>query len=41
VITGTPNEVGRFQVTITVTDTEASPQSTSVKFIIDPIDRIS
>ena len=28
---------GRFRVTITVTDTEASPQSFSVSFIIDPV----
>jgi hypothetical protein len=32
---------GRFLVTITVTDTEATPQSYSVSFIIDPIVRIS
>jgi eukaryotic-like serine/threonine-protein kinase len=37
VITGTPTAVGRFTVTVTVTDTEASPQSASVSFIIDPI----
>ena len=37
VITGTPTTPGRFQVTITVTDTEASPQSFSVRFIIDPV----
>jgi eukaryotic-like serine/threonine-protein kinase len=36
VITGTPTTEGRFRVTITVTDTEASPQSFSVSFIIDP-----
>jgi eukaryotic-like serine/threonine-protein kinase len=41
VITGTPTAGGRFPVTITVTDTEATPQSTSVEFIIDPINRIS
>jgi eukaryotic-like serine/threonine-protein kinase len=41
VITGTPTKEGRFRVTITVTDTEASPQSASVSFIIDPLDRIS
>jgi len=41
VITGTPTTEGRFPITITVTDTEASPQSASVKFIIDPFDRIS
>jgi hypothetical protein len=41
VITGTPTTVGRFQVKITVTDTEASPQSASVSFIIDPLLRIS
>jgi tRNA A-37 threonylcarbamoyl transferase component Bud32 len=40
VITGTPTTVGRFLVKITVTDTEASPQSFSVSFIIDPL-RIS
>jgi serine/threonine protein kinase len=37
VITGTPTTEGRFRVTITVTDTEASPQSASVSFIIDPV----
>jgi tRNA A-37 threonylcarbamoyl transferase component Bud32 len=37
VITGTPTAEGRFRVTITVTDTEASPQSASVSFIIDPV----
>ena len=37
VITGTPTAEGRFRVTITVTDTEASPQSASVSFIIDPL----
>ena len=37
VITGTPTMEGRFRVTITVTDTEASPQSFSVSFIIDPV----
>jgi eukaryotic-like serine/threonine-protein kinase len=37
VITGTPTTVGRFPVKITVTDTEASPQSASVSFIIDPV----
>lgn len=36
VISGTPTTQGRFSVTITVTDTEASPQSMSVSFIIDP-----
>ena len=41
VITGTPTTEGRFLVAITVTDTEASPQSASVKFIIDPLIRIS
>ena len=41
VITGTPTTEGRFPVVITVTDTEASPQSASVKFIIDPLIRIS
>jgi serine/threonine protein kinase len=41
VITGTPTTEGRFGVTITVTDTEASPQSTSVSFIIDPLVRIT
>jgi serine/threonine protein kinase len=41
VITGTPTKAGRFRVTITVSDTEASPQSASVSFIIDPLDRIS
>jgi len=41
VITGTPTTEGRFLVTITVTDTEASPQSVSVSFIIDPEIRIS
>ena len=37
VITGIPSTTGRFTITITVTDTEASPQSASVSFIIDPI----
>ncbi len=37
VITGSPTMEGRFRVTITVTDTEASPQSFSVSFIIDPV----
>jgi tRNA A-37 threonylcarbamoyl transferase component Bud32 len=41
VITGTPTTEGRFLVTITVTDTEASPQSASVSFIIDPLPRIT
>jgi serine/threonine protein kinase len=41
VITGTPTTEGRFRVTITVTDTEASPQSASVSFIIDPLVRIT
>jgi hypothetical protein len=41
VITGTPTTPGRFRVTIAVTDTEASPQSASVSFIIDPINRIT
>ena len=36
VITGTPTTEGRFRVTVTVTDTEASPQSASTSFIIDP-----
>jgi serine/threonine protein kinase len=37
VITGSPTMEGRFRVTVTVTDTEASPQSASVSFIIDPV----
>jgi eukaryotic-like serine/threonine-protein kinase len=41
VITGSPTTEGRFLVTITVTDTEASPQSASVSFIIDPLGRIT
>ena len=41
VITGTPTREGRFFITITVTDTEASPQSASVSFIIDPLVRIT
>ena len=41
VITGKPTEQGRFQVTITVTDTEASPQLTKVNFIIDPLNPIT
>jgi hypothetical protein len=41
VITGTPTSEGRFLITVTVTDTEASPQSASVSFIIDPIIRIT
>jgi len=36
VISGIPTTEGRFRVTITVTDTEASPQTASVSFIIDP-----
>jgi tRNA A-37 threonylcarbamoyl transferase component Bud32 len=41
IITGTPTEAGRFLITVTVTDTEASPQSASVSFIIDPEDPIT
>jgi Putative Ig domain len=41
VISGTPTTVGRFLITVTVTDTEASPQSASVSFIIDPLNRIT
>ena len=41
VITGTPTTEDRYPITITVTDTEATPQSYSVSFIIDPINRIS
>jgi eukaryotic-like serine/threonine-protein kinase len=41
VLTGTPAAEGRFRVTITVTDTEATPQSASVSFIIDPLVRIT
>jgi serine/threonine protein kinase len=37
VITGKPTMEGRFRVTVTVTDTEASPQSASTSFIIDPV----
>ena len=37
VVTGAPAMEGRFRVTITVTDTEASPQTFSVSFIIDPL----
>jgi serine/threonine-protein kinase len=37
VISGTPTTTGRFQVTVTVSDTEASAQSASAKFIIDPL----
>ena len=37
VITGTPTMAARFRVTVTVTDTEASPQSASMSFIIDPV----
>jgi eukaryotic-like serine/threonine-protein kinase len=36
-ITGTPTMAARFRVTVTVTDTEASPQSASMSFIIDPV----
>jgi tRNA A-37 threonylcarbamoyl transferase component Bud32 len=36
VISGAPSDAGRFSVTVTVTDSEASPQSASVTFIIDP-----
>jgi hypothetical protein len=41
VITGTPATEDRFLVTVTVTDTEATPQSYTVKFIIDPLARIT
>jgi len=41
VITGTPTKEARFEVIITVTDTEATPQTTSVRFIIDPENQIS
>ena len=43
VITGTPTTEVRIgpTITVTVTDTEASPQSFSVSFIIDPVFRIS
>ena len=37
VITGSPTMEGRFRVTVAVTDTEASPQSSSMSFIIDPV----
>jgi len=36
VISGTPTQNGSYQVTITVTDNEASPQTASVTFSIDP-----
>lgn len=36
VISGAPSVAGNYQVTITVTDSEASPQSQSVTFAIDP-----
>jgi serine/threonine-protein kinase len=36
VISGTPAQTGRFPITVTLTDTEASPQTASVTFIIDP-----
>jgi hypothetical protein len=36
VISGTPTQSGRYPVTITVTDNEATPQTASVSFIIDP-----
>jgi eukaryotic-like serine/threonine-protein kinase len=41
VITGTATDSGRYEVTVTVTDDEASPQSASVKFILDPYVRIT
>src|ERR1700722_14640949 len=43
VITGTPTTVARlpFTITVAVTDTEASPQSTSVSFTIQPVNRIT
>jgi hypothetical protein len=41
ICTPTHTSEGRFLVTITATDTEATPQSYSVSFIIDPIVRIS
>ena len=37
VITGIPTTPGRFHVTIAVTDTEATPQSASESFTIDPV----
>jgi hypothetical protein len=37
VISGTPTTTGRYPITVTVTDNEASPQSASVTFIIDPL----
>jgi hypothetical protein len=36
VISGTPTQNGQYQVTIAVTDNEASPQTGSVTFTIDP-----
>ena len=41
VIKGTPTQIGRYPVTVTVTDNEASPQSASVTFIIDPYYQIA
>ena len=41
VISGTPADNGRYPVTVTVTDSEASPQTVSVSFIIDPFFRIT
>jgi hypothetical protein len=37
VISGTPTQNGSYQVTVAVTDNEASPQTASVTFSIDPV----
>ncbi|HTR93361.1 MAG TPA: protein kinase [Trebonia sp.] len=41
VVSGTPTQTGRYSVTITVTDSEASPQTASATFIIDPLNQIT
>jgi eukaryotic-like serine/threonine-protein kinase len=38
VITGTTAAEGRYPITVTVVDTEASPQTISVSFTIDPLE---
>jgi hypothetical protein len=41
IVSGTPTQTGRYRVTITVTDNEASPQTASASFIIDPLNPIT